>query len=161
MERFDWSFGDYSLALNLISRRAYFTDIGKKWSRVPRANVLPEARTRLPTLQTSDVRGAGIVTVEENITQTLRPSSTMTLAERLEQLLGHEDDFAFRAARLETLEVRVPGTHATAHIDFHRSVVRTDVPVSLRSYSLLCGRFVAGLRDDEIKELQARLGIRD
>jgi hypothetical protein len=65
LEAFDWSIGDYSIGLNLISRRAYFTDIGAKWSRVPRANVLPLARERLRTLETPDVRGAGIVTAEE------------------------------------------------------------------------------------------------
>jgi hypothetical protein len=157
MERFDWSFGDYSLALNLISRRAYFTDIGAKWSRVPRANVLPDAKQRLPTLQTSDVRGAGLVTTEENITQTLRPSSKMSLAQRLEQLLEAETDYAFRAARLELLEVRVPGTDATATVDFRRSVVRASVPVPLRTFALLCGRFVAGLHEDELAELEKRL----
>lgn len=156
-ERFDWSFGDYSLALNLVGRRAYFTDIGAKWNRVPRANVLPDARGRLRTLQTTDVRGAGIVTSEENLTQTLRPTARMSLAQRLEQVLGQEADYAFRAARLATLDVNVAGTNATAHIDFPRSVVRTDVPIPLRTYALLCARFVAGLQDDEVAELERRL----
>jgi hypothetical protein len=157
LERFDWSFGDYSLSLNLISHRAYFTDIGAKWNRVPRANVLPEVRERLRTLSTNDVRGAGILTTEENITQTLRPSSKVPLAQRLAQLLEAEADFAFRAARLETLDVRVPGTAAMAHIDFRRSVVRTSDSVPLRTLALLCARFVAGLRDEELIELEARL----
>jgi hypothetical protein len=81
----------------------------------------------------------------------------MTLAERLEQLLAQESDLAFRAARLESLEVRVPDTEATASIDFYRSVVRTSVPVPLRSYALFCARFVAGLNANEIAELEAQL----
>jgi hypothetical protein len=161
LERFDWSFGDYSLGLNLISRRAYFTDIGAKWSRVPRANALPDARERLRTLQSSDVRGAGIVTTEENIKETLRPSSKMSLSQRLDQLLGQQDDFAFRTARLQSLEVRVPRTSTTANVDFHRSVVRTTIPVPLRTYALLCARFVAGLHDAEVEELASRLTARD
>ncbi len=157
LERFDWSFGDYSFALNLVSRRAYFTDIGKKWSRVPRANVLPDARNRITSLASEDVRGAGIVTTEENITETLRPTSSMSLAQRMEQILEQTADVAFRAARLTSLDVRVPGTNATASIDFYRSVVRTEVPVPVRSYALLCARFVTGLLPDEIAELEGRL----
>src|SRR5262249_2116656 len=128
-ERFAWSLGGYSLGLNLISRYAYFTDIPTKWSRVPRAEQLPDARLRLSTLAGGEVWGAGIITSEENITHTLRTSHRMSLAERLEQLLSNEGDVAFRAARLASLEVQVPGTTATAHIDFNRSVVRASAAI--------------------------------
>jgi hypothetical protein len=160
IERFDWSLGDYSIGLNLISHRAYFTDIGAKWNRVPRANALPSARDRLPTLDTSDVRGAGVITTEESITQVLRPTSTMSFAQRLEHLLGEEEQSSFRAPRLESLELRVPGTAASAHVDFHRMVVRTSEAVPLRTYALLCARYVAGLGSDEIQELEDLLAPR-
>lgn len=146
---------DYSLALNLVNRQAYFTDIGKKWSRVPRSNVLPEARSRLNTLLDADVNGVGLTTPEENVQHQLRPDASMSLGQRLEQFLGDEGDPAWRAARLTALDMRVPGTGATAHIDFRRSVVRATAPVPLRSFALLCARYVAGLSEPEVAELEA------
>jgi hypothetical protein len=157
MEQFEWSIGNYSIGLNLISRKAYFTDIGEKWSRVPRSKVLPHARERLQSLRTSDVRGAGLVTSEENIRETLRVSAKASLADRLEYLITNDDDYAFRAARLESLEVRVAGTNATAFIDFHRNVVRASAPIPLRTFGLLCARFVVGLTEEEVVELDSRL----
>lgn len=157
VQRFDWSFGDYSFALNLASRWAYFTDIGKKWSRVPRANILPGAQARLRTLLNADVSGVGLITPEENVQHQLRPDASMSLGKRLEQFIGAEGDPAWRAARLTALEMRVPGTNATAHIDFGRSVVRTTAPVPLRTYALLCARYVAGLGEEEVAALEAEL----
>lgn len=156
VQRFDWSIGDYSIALNLATRWAYFTDIGKKWSRVPRATVLPDARGRLEMLLHADVSGVGLTTPEENVQHQLRPDASMPLGRRLEQFLGSEGDPAWRAARMTALEMRVPGTSATAQIDFQRSVVRASAPIPLRTFALLCARYVAGLQDHEIAELEAQ-----
>ena len=157
LESFDWSVGRYSLGINLVNRVAYFTDIGAKWSRVPRTKLLPPAEARIESLSGADVQGVGVVTPEENVTQTLRPSASMSLAERLKQLVRNETDAAWRAARLTSLDVRVPGTSATAHIDFGRSVVRTSESIPLRTFVLLCARFVSGLTENEMTELAERL----
>jgi hypothetical protein len=159
MERFEWSVGGYSIGINLGSRIAYFSDIGEKWSRVPRTEALPLAAARLPSLRTSDVRGAGLVTVEENIRETLRVSARVSLADRLEQLVTNEQDYAFRAARLETLDIRIPSSDATAHIDFHRSVVRTSKSIPLRAFVMLCARFVAALTLEELTDLEKLLQV--
>jgi hypothetical protein len=154
LQRFQWSFGDYSLALNLVSRWAYFTDLGKKWSRVPRATVLPDARQRLEALRSADVKGVGLTTPEEDVQHALRPDASMSLAQRLEQFLGAAGDPAWRAARLTSLEMRVPGTGAMAHIDYKRSVVRTTDPVPLRTLTLICARYIAGLSEAEVSDLE-------
>ncbi len=162
MQRFEWSFGDYSIALNLASRWAYFTDMGKKWSRVPRATVLPKARERLDVLSNADVKAVGLLTPEEDVQHALRPDASMSLARRLEQFLGAAGDPAWRAARLTSLEMRVPGTGATAQIDYQRSVIRTSDPVPVRTLALVCARYMASLDESEVtaleKEFDARLG---
>lgn len=154
---FDWSFGEYSIALNLIRRIAYFTDAGRKWSRVPGATELPLARELMPLLGSRDVRSLGLVTREEKVSHQLRNTSTAPLADRVEHFLASEDTAAWQSARVTTLDVRVAGTAAVAHIDFERSVVKTDVPVPIRAYATLCGRYVAQLNDDELRELSERL----
>ena len=157
MERFYWSVGGYSLAVNLVSRIAYFTDIGNKWNRVPRNYNLPNAESRLDLLSSASVTGVGVVTSEEEMTHSLRPTASEPVADRLRQLLSSDGDPAWRAARIKSLELQVPGTSATAAIDFERSVVRTSDPVPLLPFAILCGRFVAGLTDEEIAELEATL----
>lgn len=144
------------IALNLISRWAYFTDLGKKWSRVPRATVLPNARERLNALVNADVKAVGLITPEEDVQHALRPDASMSLAQRLEQFLGTGGDPAWRAARLTSLEMRVPGTSATAHVDYQRSVVRTTDPIPLRTFALICARYLAGLGEDEVSALEAQ-----
>jgi hypothetical protein len=157
MSRFDWSFGGYSLAVDLITRQAYFTDIANKWNRVPRPGALPDARARLETLTDAHVAGVGLITPEENVQHQLRPQASMSLAQRLEQFLGHDGDPAWRAARLTSVEMRVPGSATMAYIDFGRSVVRVDAPIPLRTFVLLCARYVAGLEQTEIEELESAL----
>jgi hypothetical protein len=156
LERFDWEVGDYSLALNLINRRAYFTDIGRKWSRTPRDQPLPRARERIETLGTG-VLGIGLLTSEENIRHELRSTAQRSLAENLAEFIGPLSPVGYRAARITSLDVRVPGSSAVAKIDFNRSVVSTSSPIPLRSFAVLCARFVAGLSEAEIGDLSMRL----
>lgn len=154
LQRFQWSFGDYSIALNLGSRWAYFTDIGKKWSRVPRSTVLPAARGRLQALSNASVKAVGLVTPEEDVQHSLRPDAQMSLAERLEEFRDKAGDPAWRTARLPFVEMRIPGTGAMAHIDYRRSVVRADAPVPVRTLALLCAQHVAGLDESDLAELE-------
>src|SRR4051812_38204614 len=66
-------------------------------------------------------------------------------------------DPAWRAPRLTTLEMRVPGTRATAHIDFKPSVVRATDSMPIRTFALICARHVAGLDEAEVADLAAKL----
>jgi hypothetical protein len=157
MSGFDWAFGSYALEIGLVRRRAFFTDLGRKWSRVPRTTNLPRARARLDALTNPNVLGVGIITPEENISHELRPTATASLGTRLQPYIDQEVDAAWRAARITWLELRVPGTGAAAHVDFDRSVVRTTEPVPLRTYVLLVAEFVAGLDMTELEELQEHL----
>lgn len=156
-EAFDWSLGHYSIAVNLRSRVAYFTDLPSKWNRVKRTELLPEARSRLRTFEPGAVNGVGLVTPEENVSHELRPTASMPLGERLEQFLGEENDAAWRAARLTSLNVNVPGTSLSAQVDFRRCVVKASESVPLRSLVMLCGRYVAGLTESELDALAASM----
>lgn len=157
MERFYWMVGSYSLSVNLASRVAYFTDIPNKWNRVPRNYNLPIAEARLDTLASADVTGVGVVTSEEEMSHSLRPTAHEPVADRLRQLLSGDGDPAWSAARIKSMELRVPGTSAVASIDYERSVVRTSDPIPLLSFALLCGQYLAGLNEDELQELDATL----
>lgn len=154
---FHWSFGSYSLAINLVRRRAFFTDIATKWNRVPRTDVLPEARARQELLTDPAVLGVGLITTEENVRVDLRPTATETLGRRLQQYVGEGEEPAWRTARIRSLVLRVPGSGAEAHADFERSVVRTTEPVPLRTFVLLVARFVAALSSDELTRLEEYL----
>ena len=156
IERFNWSLGGYSLAVNLINRIAYFTDAGRKWSRKPRAP-LPEAQPRMELLRRSEVLGVGITTTEETMSMELRPTATMALGQRLEQVVGQGGDAAWRAARINSIDLQVAGTSSVAHIDFGRSVVRTTAPIPLRTYVLLLAEYVAGLEPEELNALTREL----
>lgn len=158
-ERFHWSFGRYALAINLIRRKAFFTEISSKWNTVPKTPVLPEARARQDLLTDSAVLGVGLVTTEENLSMQLRPSATETLGRRLEKYIGGEEGPGWRTSRIRRLELRVPGTETDAHVDYERSVVRTDNPIPLRTFVLLVAKFVAGLDEDEMAELEGSLGL--
>jgi hypothetical protein len=110
--------------------------------------------SRLKALIDTNVTGVGLITTEENVQHQLRPQASMSLADRLQEFLGRDDDPAWRAARLTSVEMRVPGTETTAYIDFARSVVKADRPVPLRIFVLLCARYVAGLEEDELRDLE-------
>jgi hypothetical protein len=125
---------------------------------VPRATVLPDARRRLDVLVNADVKAVGLTTPEEDVQHSLRPDASMSLAKRLEQFLGAAGDPAWKAARLTSVDMRVPGTGAMAQIDFRRSVVRTTDPVPLRTLALICARYVAGLGDEDIAALEDEFG---
>ena len=108
MDRFDWSFGKYSIALNLIRCQAYFTDIGNKWSRVPRPKALPYVKEALDVLGDANVLGVGLLTTEEDMSVTLRPSATKSLRERVEQYIGEQPDAAWKARGLQKSICRCP-----------------------------------------------------
>jgi hypothetical protein len=139
----------------LIRRHAFFTDIGRKWSKVPKPKSLPDARERLASLDQPVVLGAGILTPEEHVSHELRSSATSSLADRLGPFI--EADPSWRSARLQWLELKVPGTDLKAHVDFARDVVRADASIPLRTFVMLIGEFVAALTGDELHGLEESL----
>jgi hypothetical protein len=156
-ERFDWSFGGYSFAINLVRCQAYFTDIGAKWSRVKRPEALPYVKEAMDVLGDANVLGVGLLTSEEDMSVTLRPSATMSLRDRVEQYIGEQPDAAWRSARITKVDVQVPGTTATAEVDFNRAVVHTSDAIPLRTFVELVARFVARLTRSEMAELKRSL----
>jgi hypothetical protein len=151
--RFDWSYGRYALSINLIRRRAYFTNNGHKWGNVPKAKALPELSDRLPILDDPTVLGAGIQTQDERVSHELREVSRKSLAELMSPMV----DQGWRSARLNWLDLRVPGTTSTARVDFQRNVVSSRDPIPLRTYVILVAKFVAALNQDELQSLEERL----
>lgn len=156
-DRFDWRLGKYALALNLIRRIAYFTDIGIKWNRMPKAKDLPQVGERLQDFEGRDVLGAGIETPEENVSHELRSTATRSLAEHLAPFV--EGETGWRSARLRWLELRVPGTDLTARVDFNRNVVQADASIPLETFALLVGRYVVPLTGEETERLAETLRL--
>jgi hypothetical protein len=154
---FDWSVGQYALALNLIRRKAYFTDIGRKWTRMHKAKSLPDIRDRLAAFDGGDVLGVGIETPEENVSHELRSTATRSLAEHLEPFV--QGQTAWRIAHLRWLELRVPGTDIAARVDFQRNVVRADSTIPLRTFVILVAKYVAALNDEELEQLESNLAV--
>ncbi len=154
---FDWSVGQYALAVNLIRRKAYFTDIGRKWARMQKARSLPDIRDRLAAFDGGDVLGAGIETPEENVSHELRSTATRSLAEHLEPFV--QGQAAWRIAHLRWLELRVPGTDLTARVDFQRNVVRADSTIPIRTFVMLVAKYVAALNDEELERLESSLSV--
>jgi hypothetical protein len=155
-ETFDstkWAIGGYSLALNLINRWAYFTDIGIKWNRMPKAESLPYVHAYIDRLDESAVLGVGLQTTEEDMSVTLRSTATQSLKERVEQHIIVQEDTAWRQARITHLELHVPAANATATVDFKRTVVNTDRSIPLRAFVDLVARYVAFLSDKELESL--------
>lgn len=148
---FEWSVGRYALAVNMIRRTAYFTDMGHKWSRVKRAEALPEVRDRLQDFGGKDVLGVGIETPEENVSHELRSNATRTLAEHLAPFV--EGESGWRTARLQWLELRVPGSEVKVHVDFRRDVIRADESIPVGTFAALVGRYVVALDDSEMQRL--------
>jgi hypothetical protein len=152
---FDWQLGHYALAINLLRRQAFFTDTGRKWSRVPKPDFLPDVRDRLPSLDRPNVLGAGILTPEEQVSHELRSTATSSLAERLDPFIS--EDPSWRSARLKWLDLRVPGTDTTARVDFSRDVVSAESSIPLRGFVTLIAEFVAALTEDEMERLAEAL----
>jgi hypothetical protein len=150
-DRFEWAVGKYALALNMIRRTAYFTDIGHKWNNVKRADALPDIRDRLKDFGGKDVLGVGIETPEENVSHELRSNATRTLAEHLSPFV--EGESGWRTARLQWLELRVPGSGAKAHVDFRRNVIRADESIPIGTFASLVGRYVVALHESEMQRL--------
>jgi hypothetical protein len=152
---FDWSYGRYALAINLIRREAFFTDSGRKWGNVKKPDSLPDTRGRIETLDRGSVLGAGIVTPDEQISHELRATATATLAEKLDPFITNEP--SWQSARLKWLDLKVPGTDLKAHIDFSRDVMRADASIPLRTLVLLVAEFGAALTDEELDSLREAL----
>jgi hypothetical protein len=152
---FDWQVGKYALGLNLVRRVAYFTDNGRKWSRVPRPESLPDVRDRLGSLDQPAVLGAGIITPEEQVSHELRSTATSSLAKRLQPFIS--EDPSWRSARLRWLELKVPGTDSNARVDFSRAVVTAGSSVPLRSLVMLVAEFVVALDEEELAQLRQSL----
>jgi hypothetical protein len=158
-DQFDWRLGKYSLALNLIRRVAYFTDIGVKWNRMPKAKRLPDVRDRLQDFDGRDVLGVGIETPEENVSHALRSTATRSLGEHLAPFV--EGETGWRAARLRWLELRVPGTDLMAKVDFSRNVIQADASIPLETFAKLVGRYVVPLTPDEMERLTGAFRTND
>jgi hypothetical protein len=154
-DAFDWSLGEYALALNLIRRTAYFTDIGIKWNRMKKADSLPEIRERIEGFGDRDVLGVGIETPEENVSHELRSTATRTLAEHVQPLVDGAS--GWRTARLQWLELRIPGTELTAKVDFRRNVVSADASIPIATFALLLAKYVVALTPDELNQLSESL----
>ena len=152
---FNWSYGRYAFAVNLVRREAFFTDNGRKWGNVKKPKLLPDARDRIKTLDRGSVLGAGIVTPDEQISHELRATATATLAEKLDPFIHSEP--SWQSARLKWLDLKVPGTDLKAHIDFSRDVMRADASIPLRTFVLLVAEFGAALTDDELNSLKEAL----
>jgi hypothetical protein len=149
---YDWSYGRYAFAINLVRREAFFTDSGRKWGNVKKPDSLPDARGRIEALDSGSVLGAGIVTPDEQISHELRATATATLAEKLGPFIRNEP--SWQSARLKWLDLKVPGTDLKAHIDFSRDVMRADASIPLRTLVLLVAEFGAALTDEELENLR-------
>lgn len=154
-DSFVWSLGEYALALNMVRRTAYFTDIGIKWNRMQKAEALPEIRDRIQDFGDRDVLGVGVETPEENVSHELRSTATRTLAEHVQPLVDSAS--GWRTARLQWLELRVPGTELMATVDFRRNVVRAEASIPIETFALLLGRYVVALGQDEMEQLSESL----
>lgn len=154
--RFEWSTGRYALAVNLIRRQAYFTDIGRKWNNMAKEKALPVLGDRLGVLDGPGVLGAGIQTTEERVAHELRSTSTSSIAENINPNI--QNQAAWNTARLQWLELRVPGTTSTARVNFERNLVRAETSVPLRSLVLLTAKYVAALDQEEMAALEESLG---
>ncbi|MGN6253713.1 MAG: hypothetical protein ACTHO8_01855 [Solirubrobacterales bacterium] len=149
---YDWSYGRYAFAINLVRREAFFTDSGRKWGNVKKPDSLPDARGRIEALDRGSVLGAGIVTPDEQISHELRATATATLAEKLGPFIRNEP--SWQSARLKWLDLKVPGTDLKAHVDFSRDVMRADASIPLRTLVLLVAEFGAALTDEELENLR-------
>ncbi|MBS1679257.1 MAG: hypothetical protein JST08_17920 [Actinobacteria bacterium] len=152
---YDWSYGRYAFAVNLVRREAFFTDSGRKWGNVKKPDSLPDARGRIEALDRGFVLGAGIVTPDEQISHELRATATATLAEKLGPFIKNEP--SWQSARLQWLDLKVPGTDLRAHVDFSRDVMRADASIPLRTMVLLVAEFGAALTDEELEKLRESL----
>ena len=152
---FDWSYGRYAFAINLVRRQAFFTDNGRKWANVKKPDSLPDARGRIDALDRGSVLGAGIVTPDEQISHELRATATATLAEKLGPFIKNEP--SWQSARLKSLDLKVPGTDLKARIDFSRDVLSADASIPLRTMVLLVAEFGSALTDEELEALKELL----
>jgi hypothetical protein len=105
--------------VHLVNRVAYFSDDFQRFMRTPDAEQLPSVASRMELLTDPAVKGVAVVTAEEDVTIHLRETATHSLGERLD--LFAREYTGWRAARISSLEARVPGVDAVASIDFQRN----------------------------------------
>lgn len=151
----EWSIGGLSLTVRLGGRRAYFTDVPQKWNRVRKDAPLPRVTDRLDALDSGEVTGVGLLTAQEMVTHELAPTATVGIVDRIRQLVEDDADPAWRNALLTHIDLDVEGTSQTVRIDFRRSVVRVDGgSLPLKTFALLCARYVEGAGDDVLDRLR-------
>lgn len=95
------------------------------------------------------------MTPDEQISHELRATATATLAEELGPFIQNEP--SWQSARLQWLDLKVPGTDLRAHVDFSRDVMRADKSIPLRTMVLLVAEFGSALTDEELGHLRERL----